>query len=129
MMDTIAGINEDFVNEKLSEVIDALSESAEWPPVGEVEIRFVASSGEIEESTPVDDLSLLSEEIEKEISESLTELRELMLDPQAGYWELFTLRVTGTTGEFEVSFGYGVTYEGADALLDTESVIDITGTI
>lgn len=129
MMDTIAGINEDFVNEKISEVIDALSESAEWPPVGEVEIRFVASSGEIEESTPVDDLSLLSEEIEKEISESLTELRELMLDPQAGYWELFTLRVTGTTGEFEVSFGYGVTYEGADALLDTESVIDITGTI
>lgn len=129
MMDTIAGINEDFVNEKLSEVIDALSESAEWPPVGEVEIRFVASSGEIEESTPVADLSLLSEEIEKEISESLTELRELMLDPQAGYWELFTLRVTGTTGEFEVSFGYGVTYEGADALLDTESVIDITGTI
>lgn len=129
MMDTIAGINEDFVNEKLSEVIDALSESAEWPPVGEVEIRFVASSGEIEESTPVDDLSLLSEEIEKEISESLTELRELMLDPQAGYWELFTLRVTGSTGEFEVSFGYGVAYEGADALLDTESVIDITGTI
>lgn len=119
-------VNEDSVSEKMSEVIDALSESANWPPVGEIEIRFSASSGEVEETTTVEDLTILSGEIVKEVSETLTELRELMYDSEQGYWDEFSLRVTGSTGEYEVSFGYGVAYDESD---QPDTQLEFSGSI
>lgn len=119
-------INEDSVSEKLSEVVDALSESPNWPPVGEIEILFSAESGELQENSTVEDLSILSGEIVKEVSESLTELRELMYESEAGYWDEFSMRVSGVTGEYEVSFAYGVVYNES---LEEDTTLDFSGVI
>jgi hypothetical protein len=99
-------LDENLANQKILEILDTLSESANWPPVGDIEIQYIPTHGFLGERSNEEDLVLMSEEIVRDLSSKLQELRQIMTDNQVGAWLSFKMDISGQTGGYNIAFDF-----------------------